>query len=126
MNCRDADSVIIPGAKQRPIVRKYLLIAFRKVGVDRFPTGRAKIDEPFLIALANDADSVLIDVRQVQIDKLAAPDAAVEKQHQDRIIPFFVLPRDRFQQRGGLFHSKVLGQAFPKLWIFQVSHWIFL
>ena len=126
MNGRHTDPVIVPWTKQCPIVCKHFLIAFRKIGVDRFPAGRAKIDKPFFVALANDADSVFINVRQVQIHKFAAPYPAVEKQHQNRIIPFFVLPGHRFQQRGGLFHGKILGETFAKLWIFQICHRVLL
>lgn len=111
----DADAVFIPGAEQCLVVREDDVVPFFQIAVDRPAAGRAHVDDPFLVALADNADAVFIDVCQIQPDQLRAPDPAVEKQHQDRKIPVFVRAVDSFQQRGRFFQRQVFRQAAADL-----------
>ena len=78
-----ADAVFVAGAKQRPIVRKHDFVAFDEVFVNGLTAGGAHIDDPLLVALADNANAVVIHVRQIQSDQLRTTDAAVEKEHQN-------------------------------------------
>jgi len=111
----DADAVFVPGAEQCLVVREDDVVPFFQIPVDRPAAGRAHVDDPFLVALADDTDTVFIDVCQIQPDQLRAPDPAVEKQHQDRKIPVFVRAVDSFQQRGRFFQRQVFRQAAADL-----------
>ena len=94
MDGGNADSVAVSGAEECPVVGKLFLIAFFQIVIQCFSASRAKLNETFLIAFADDTDAVLIYIRLIQSHKLTAADAAIEKQHQNGVIPFGILPRN--------------------------------
>ena len=111
MDSGNADAVFIPRTKECLVVRQHDLVPFLQIPVDGFPAGSSHVDDPFLVALADDADAVVIDICEIQSDQLRAADAAVQKQHQDRKIPVFVRPIDRFQKCGRFFQCQVFRQT---------------
>ena len=54
------------------------------------------------VTFTDNANPVLVYIRKIQAYKLAAPDSAVQKQHQDGVISFFILTGNSLQQSGGL------------------------
>ena len=120
MDRGDADAVFVPGAEQCLVVREDDVVPLFQIPVDGPAAGRTHVDDPFLVALADNADAVFVDVGQIQPDQLRAPDPAVEKQHQDGKIPVFIRAIDRPQQRGRFFQRQVFRQAAADLGEFDV------
>ena len=61
----DADAVFVPGAEERPVVGEHHFVAFREVRVDGGLAGGAHVDNALLVALADNANPVFIDVGEV-------------------------------------------------------------
>lgn len=125
MDRRHADAVLVPGAEEGAVVGQLDLVPFLQIGVNGLSAGRAKVDKALLVALADDPDAILVNVRQVQPHQLAAPDAAVQEEHENGVVPFLIWPGNRLQKCGRFLHGQVFRQAFPQFWVFQVGHRIF-
>ena len=98
------DLVIHPNHRGTGLMKKLYLFAeeyFAAKGADGF------------IAFTNDTNPVFVYIRHIQTYKLAATDAAIQKQHQNGIIPFFVDTGYGTEQSGALIHCQILRQAFP-------------
>ena len=103
VNCGDADPVAVARAEQRPVIRQNDLSALDQVAVDGFAAACAHIDNALFIAFADHTQPVVIHIRQVESDQLRAPDAAVQKDHENRKITRLIGTFDGFQQRRGFF-----------------------
>ena len=125
MDCRHADAVLVPGAKEGAVVGQLDLVPFLQVGINGLSAGRAEVDKALLVALANHPNAVLIDIRQIQPHQLTAPDAAVQEEHENGVVPFLIWPGNCLQKCSGFLHSQIFWQAFPQFWVFQVGHRIF-
>ena len=115
VNGGHADAIFIARAEERTVVGQHDFVAFGEIIVDRFPAGGAHVDDALLVALADDADTVLVHIRQIQPDQLRAPDAAVEKEHQNRKIARLIRTGDSLQKRGGFLQRQVFRQALAQL-----------
>ena len=117
---------MVTGAEQRPIVIQNDFVAFGKVGIQRLTRRFAEIDEALLVSFACYANPIVVYVISIQTDQLRAADAAVQKQHQDRIVACPVRPVDRSEQTAAFLERQILRQGAAHTRVLDVQCRIFV
>ena len=94
----------------------------RQIVPQRVQARLVQVHHAHLVALAQDPQGILVNVRQVQPDELRNPQPAVEKQRQDAQIPLPVGPVHGFQQGNALIQRQIAGQGLFQLGRVDVLH----
>ena len=80
--------------------------------LERILTGVVQVDDAHLVALAEHAQRVVLNVLQIKTAELGDSQPAVQKDRQDAVVALAVLPVDRLQKLDALVKRQVLRQRF--------------
>ena len=100
--------------------------AHRQIGLQRGLAAVVQVQDALFVAFAQHPDGVALDVGHVQVHQLGDPQAAVQEEHQDAVIPLLVFALDRVQQRQGFLQGQIPRQRFLHPRRVQFLHRIFL
>lgn len=103
---RDEESVFMPG-----IV--FWVRTLDEVSLQRIQAGLIQIELPFLVSFAKDSHGIVPDISEVQPNHFADPEAAVEQQGEDAVVPHLIGAGYGFQQTDAFRQGEVARKGFP-------------
>ena len=110
-----ADALVLRREKQGVFIPPGDGPAHGHIAGQRVLAGLVQVHHADLIALAQDAQGVVVDVGDVQADQLRDTQAAVEKQRQNAVIPLAMGAVHGVQQGKGLVQRQVAGEGLHLL-----------
>ena len=109
-----ADALVPGGEEEGVLIPAADGPAHRQIPLQGGLAGVVEVDNAYLVALAQHPQRVPLDVRQVQADQLRDPQAAVEKNSQDAVVPLLVGAVHAGKQLQALVQGQILGQVFAQ------------
>jgi len=100
---REEEGIFIPAGDGPP---------HRQVLGNGVLAGVIQIDDADFVAFAQHPQGVVLNVVEIQAHQLADPQAAVEEQRQDAVIPLLVFAVHSVQKLDALIQGQVFGQRF--------------
>ena len=114
MNRRPADPLILRRKKQRVSIPAGDGPPYRQIRLEGFLAGLIEIDDSNLVAFAQNPQSILLDVPEIESHQFGDPQSAVEEQSQNAVIPLLMLAVHAVQKLHAFIQSQVFRQGFAQ------------
>ena len=110
MDARAADALVARGEEEGIVVAAGDRAANGEIAFQRVLAGVVQVDDAHLVALAEHAQRVILNVLQIKAAELGDPQPAVQKNRQNAVVAFAVLSVDRLQKLHTFVKRQVFGQ----------------